>query len=162
MSFSRAIAYILRPDVEGGISDDPLDPGALTAYGISIRSHPDMTPDEIRALTPTTVAPIYLREFWTPINGDQLPDPTSFALFDLAVNSGVSEAIRLLQHALGVTVDGVMGPQTIRAACVAAPKTLVRDLSELRLALMEAQPNYAHDGRGWRRRVIQTAIEAFL
>jgi lysozyme family protein len=161
MSFARAIAYILRPDVEGGLSDDPADPGGLTNLGYSLRAHPEMTADEIRNLTPMTVGPLYLRDYFQPIHGDELPNPISFALFDCAINSGVSEAIKLLQHALSVTVDGVMGPQTIRAACVAPTKTLVRDFSEARLALMESLPNYAHDGRGWRRRVIQTAIEAF-
>jgi lysozyme family protein len=161
MSFARAMAYILRPDVEGGLSDDPLDPGGLTNLGYSIRAHPEMTPAEIRALTPATVGPLYQRDYWTPIHGDELPDPTGFALFDVAVNSGVPEAIKLLQRALNITVDGVMGPQTIRAACVAAPKNLVRDLSDARLDLMEAQPEYSRFGKGWRRRVIQTAIEAF-
>jgi lysozyme family protein len=161
MSFARAIAYVLRPDVEGRLVDDPDDQGGLTNCGYSLRAHPEMTADEIRALTPATVAPLYQRDYWQPIHGDELPDATAFALFDFAVNSGVPKAIRLLQAALRIPVDGDMGPQTVHAAQIAPPKTLVRDLYEQRLALMKAQPNYAHEARGWRRRVIQTAIEAF-
>lgn len=161
MSFARAIAYILRPDVEGGLVDDPDDPGGLTNLGYALHEHPEMTADQIRALTPATVAPLYQREYWEPIHGSELPDATAFALFDVAVNSGVTKAIRLLQTALRIPVDGLMGTQTIHAAQIAPPKSLVRDLFEQRLALMEAQPNYAHAGKGWRRRVIQTAIEAF-
>lgn len=159
--FQKAVAYILRPDVEGGLVEDPQDPGGITNHGISLRSHPDMTADQIRALTPDGAVEIYQREYWVHVHGDELPDPIAFALLDVSVNSGVSEGIKLLQHALGITVDGVMGPQTIRAACAAHPKDIVRDLSDRRLEFMESQPNYAHDGRGWRRRVIQTAIEAF-
>jgi lysozyme family protein len=161
MSFARAIAYILRPDVEGGFCDDPQDPGGITNCGISKRSHPDMTVDEIRALTPATAALIYQHEYWSAIHGDDLPDAVGFALLDFAVNSGVSAAIHTLQRVLGATADGVMGSQTVHAAQIMPPKSLVRDLFEQRLTLMEAQPNYAHDGKGWRRRVIQTAIEAF-
>jgi lysozyme family protein len=161
MSFARAIAYILRPDVEGGLCDDPKDPGGLTNCGISQRSHPDMTADQIRALTAATAAPLYQHEYWAAIHGDDLPDAVGFALLDFAVNSGVSGAVHALQRVLGVPADGAMGPQTVRAAQIMPSKRLVRDLCEQRLAFMEAQPNYAHDGKGWRRRVIQTAIEAF-
>lgn len=161
MTFARAITYILRPDVEGKFSDDPEDPGGVTAYGYSLRAHPEMTAEEIRALTPVTVAPLYQHDYWIPLHGDSLPDAVAFALFDFAVNSGVGAAIHALQRALGVPVDGLIGPQTLKAAVTMPPKSLVRDLFEQRLALMEAQPNYAHDGKGWRRRVIQTAIEAF-
>jgi len=158
MSFARAVAYILRPDVEGGLIDDPRDPGGLTNYGISQRAYPDV---DIRALTPGLAAAIYERDYWMPIHGNELPDAVGFALLDLAVNSGVGAAIHALQRVLGVPVDGVMGPQTMRAAQTIPSKALVRDLFEQRLALMESLPNYAHDGKGWRRRVIQTAIEAF-
>ena len=89
MSFARALAYILRPDVEGGLCDDPEDPGGLTNCGYSLRAHPEMTPAEIRALTPTTVAPLYQLDYWVPIHGDELPDALAFAVFDFAVNSGV-------------------------------------------------------------------------
>lgn len=161
MSFARAIAYILRPDVEGSYSDDPDDPGGLTNLGYSLRAHPEMTAEEIQALTPATVAPLYQRDYWEPLKADSLPDAVAFALLDFAVNSGVGAAVHALQHVLGLTADGVMGPKTVHAVQVAPPKSLVRDLFEARLALMEAQPNYGHDGKGWRRRVIQTAIEAF-
>jgi lysozyme family protein len=161
MSFARAVAYILRPDVEGGLCDDPDDLGGLTNCGISIRAHPELTPEQIRALTPTTAALIYQRDYWTPIRGDELPDSVGFAMLDFAVNSGVSTAIHALQECVGISDDGVIGPHTISAIQLVPPKNLVRNLFEARLALMERQPNYWKFGKGWRRRVIQTAIEAF-
>lgn len=158
MSFARAIAYILRPDVEGGLEEDSDDPNGITNFGISQHMYPGL---DVRSLTAADAATIYQRDFWVHIHGDELPDAVSFALLDFAVNSGVSAAIHALQRVLGVAMDGVMGPQTIRAAQVRPPKALVRDLFNQRLALMEAQPTYAHFGEGWRRRVLQTAIEAF-
>lgn len=161
MSFERALAYILRPDVEGGLVDDPEDPGGLTNLGYALHEHPEMTAEEIRALTPTTVAPLYQRDYWNLVHGDELPDSIAFAVFDLAVHSGVSQAIHLLQQALRIPSDGIAGPQTIHAAQIAPPRPLVRDLSNKRLALMEKQPHYQRYAEDWRGRVIQTAIEAF-
>jgi lysozyme family protein len=158
VTFARAVAYVLRPDVEGRLEEDPQDPGGVTHFGISQKAYPKL---DVRALTSEQAEQLYHQDYWLLIQGDQLPDPIGFALFDLAVNSGVTPAIRLLQRVLDVTADGLIGAQTLHVAQTAAAKAVVRDLSEERLALMASQPNYAHDGKGWRRRVIQTAIEAF-
>jgi lysozyme family protein len=158
MSFARAIAYIYRPDVEGGLEEDPADPGGTTNRGLSQREYPEL---DVKTLSVEETTDIYHKDFWTPIHGDELPDSIAFALFDFAVNSGVPEAVHALQKALRISVDGIFGAETVHAAQIAPPKNLVRDLFSLRLVLMEKQPDYAHYGEGWRRRVIQTAIEAF-
>lgn len=74
-----------RPD--GGYSNDALDPGGETKYGISKRAHPN---EDIKNLTPERALDIYQTDYWNPIGGDNLPIPTCVVAFDTAVNCGVS------------------------------------------------------------------------
>jgi lysozyme family protein len=66
----------------------------------------------------------------------------------------------MLQQALGVTVDGNIGPQTIHAANVYHPADEL-----VALFLAECLLAYTHDagfaeyGKGWFKRVILTALE---
>src|SRR6202012_1283339 len=111
VSFARAGANVIK--TEGCNVNNPLDPGGETAFGISKRAYPNL---DIKNLTQQEATEIYSRDYWDPIRGDELPDSVSFALLDFAVNSGVATSIRCLQRAVNVSVDGVLGPQTI-AAC---------------------------------------------
>jgi lysozyme family protein len=157
VSFARAVAYVLQ--AEGGLVDNPKDPGGLTAYGISQRAYPN---EDIANMTPERAAQLYSADYWDPIRGDQLPDPLGVALLDFAVNSGVPTAIRAFQRALRVTPDGIMGPATIAAALRSIPRVAITSLSAERMALLTALPTWPDFGRGWTQRVVNTAIEALL
>jgi len=98
---------------EGGTSDHASDQGGLTKYGISQRSYPAL---DVLNLTLEKAKLIYLRDYWNPIRGSELPHPVALVLFDLAVNSGVRTASRALQRVLNVQVDGIIGPKTLAAA----------------------------------------------
>lgn len=112
-AFDAAIGLLLSPDIEGGYSNDPLDPGGETHWGIPKRSYPDL---DIRNLTREQAVEIYLRDFWTPLCCADMPPTLAIALFDAAVNQGRTAAIEMLQAALEVEVDGIMGPITVTAA----------------------------------------------
>ena len=60
---------------------------------------------------------IYHRDYYRRIQGDYYND-TDLALnvFDMAVNSGVVNAIKMLQRLLHINVDGIVGKQTITTA----------------------------------------------
>ncbi len=111
MSFDRAFNIVVG--IEGGYSNDPHDPGGETKYGLSKRSYPLL---DIPSLTREDAKKIYRRDYWERIKGDALPWPLSCFVFDMAVNQGVSPAIRALQQTLSVIDDGVIGPQTLTAA----------------------------------------------
>lgn len=151
-AFDRALQLVLRH--EGGLVDNPKDPGGLTNFGISQRAYPKL---DIRNLTQADAAEIYRRDYWEKIHGDELPAPLAIALFDTAVNVGWPRAILMLQESLGVTVDGNIGPQTL-AAC-ARPEALVW-FSAARVRFYVANRNYSVFGLGWIRRTISTALEA--
>ena len=59
MNFDIAFSRLI--DSEGGLTDNPKDPGGLTKFGISQRSYPDI---DIRNLTLDQAKAIYLRDFW--------------------------------------------------------------------------------------------------
>jgi lysozyme family protein len=151
-AFNRALQLVLRH--EGGLVDNPKDPGGLTNFGISQRAYPKL---DIRKLTQADASEIYRRDYWDKIHGDDLPEPLAIALFDTAVNVGWPRAILMLQESLGVTVDGNIGPQTL-AAC-ARPEALVW-FSAARVRFYVANRNYSVFGLGWIRRTISTALEA--
>jgi lysozyme family protein len=103
----------------------------------------------VRSISDDEVAAIYRQEYWDRISGDSLPSGIDFAVFDYAVNSGVSRAAKTLQSVVGVTQDGVIGPATIQAA-----KTYVAmTVTNRRLAFMQSLSIWSTFGKGWSARI---------
>jgi lysozyme family protein len=143
-AFDLAIAFILSPDIEGEYSNDPLDPGGETRFGVSKRAYPSVN---ISTLTRDQAVEIYRRDYWDACHCEQFPVPIAIALFDGAVNQGPKKAIKTLQQALGVTPDGIVGDETLEAANRAVPnETLVQYLSRRAMAYSEGALRYR---RGW-------------
>jgi lysozyme family protein len=161
MTRDDIIAFILER--EGGLVDDPADPGGRTNFGITQKyltaarvAHPDMNlPETVDKLVNVEAAELYRRDEWFTIHGDALPPALALLVMDCAVNSGPKEAIELLQAALdGVSVDGVMGPHTISAA--AAAPDIVDEYSARHAAFYAALA--VREGKfelGWMRRLIK-------
>ena len=119
---------------EGGFVDDPDDPGGATNHGVTIhtmrRLGIDLTGDgrvdtaDVRRLTQEQATQIYIEHYFHAPRIGALPDLLHATVFDMQVNAG-SQAVRILQRLLSdmgfpCTPDGVIGPQTIRAAHLAA------------------------------------------
>ena len=107
---------------EGGdkVTSDPDDPGGLTKFGISKRSHPDI---DIRNLSEDDAVLIYLEEYWKPSRTSDLSLQLQDMYFDMVVNFGQRRAVRILQEACnnksksnGLVVDGRIGPKTLKAS----------------------------------------------
>lgn len=108
-------------EIEGGYSNDPVDAGGETKYGISKRSYPK---EDIKNLTVERAIEIYTRDFWNPLNLSSIQDQTTANLvFRFAVNAGNITAVKMLQECLNtfvpiipsVAVDGVLGQRTLQA-----------------------------------------------
>ena len=144
---------------EGGLVDNPNDPGGLTKYGISQAAFPEL---DIRALTPEQAIAIYATNYWEPAKCPALPPPLALVHFDAAVNCGVGQAARFLEQAVGVTVDGIVGPITIAAAWKATDAVeayfAVREAFYRRLA--QANPAEGVFLDGWLNRLEN--LKAFL
>lgn len=145
-------AFNLLMEFEGGFVDNPNDKGGATKYGISKKQYPDL---DIENLTIEKAKEIYHRDYWDRYKCRFLPDYLSVALFDSVVNSNAKRMIKLLQKALGVTVDGIIGNETIGAANRLPAKKVLNDFLDLRLEYMMSLKDWKYFGKGWAARVFK-------
>ena len=150
---------------EGGFVNLPSDPGGMTNLGVTQRvweewvGHP-VDEKEMRSLTPEKVAPMYKQKYWDKIRGDDLPSGVDMAVFDCCVNSGPGRAAKLLQHVLGLTEDGAIGPNTLAKAISIDSSKLIADYNAARLVFLQSLPTWATFGKGWSNRVAAVTTEA--
>ena len=154
MKFDDAFKRLLGH--EGELIDDPNDPGGLTKYGISQRSYPYV---DITGLTLDEAKQIYKRDYWNAVQMEHLPEGIRFDLFDMAVNSGVSQAVKTLQRSVGASEDGKLGPVTIAAIRDLSDAQVMARFNGARLLFMTNLKNWPHHGKGWARRVALNLME---
>ncbi|NKX46051.1 holin-associated N-acetylmuramidase [Roseicyclus persicicus] len=127
---------------EGGYVNDPDDPGGATNFGVTIHTmralgldldrDGDVDAGDVRRLGRAQAVDIFVAEYFERPRIGMLPEALQPTVFDMYVNAG-SNAVRILQRllrdmGLDIAVDGVIGPQTARAAHAAlaqAPDHLV-------------------------------------
>jgi len=166
MSFAEAFRIVVKE--EGVLSMRESDPGNWTGgkvgkgvlkgtkYGISAGSYPDL---DIKNLSLAEAKAIYWTDYWSPVGGEKLPWPWALPAFDCAVNQGLGIAKRLMQDALGVMVDGDLGPRTLAAAAASTDRQLARFFA-LRALRYEKTFGFAENGFGWFTRLFIIAQEA--
>ena len=173
--FDQAIGTVLAH--EGGLADDPDDPGGITNFGISLRflratgdlllgdvdGDGDLDGDDIRAMTAERAARLYKAHFWDVWGYGRIADQAvATKVFDTAVNVGPAEANRILQRAVnevgtaGLDVDGVLGPKTLAAVNAADPGRLLGALRAEQATfygdLVDRNPRLGKYLKGWLRR----------
>jgi lysozyme family protein len=112
-----------------GYSVDPLDPGGETKYGISKNENPSI---DVANLNWDDAQAIYYKRYWLAGHCDQLPGCVGALHFDGCVNNGVGEASKFLQRAVGVSADGVIGPQTIATVNNGDPISICNSICDQR------------------------------
>lgn len=150
-TFDIFIDWLLGPNVEGGYVNNPSDPGGETRFGIAKRYHQDV---DIKNLTRDGAISIYRIQYWDAIHGDDLHPAIAFMLCDADINEGGGTAVVILQHALGVAVDGRLGPVTLAAEHLATPRTLLLEIAARRMVAYAEDPNEASFELGWARRLM--------
>lgn len=151
MNFDAAFQRVLK--FEGGYVHNPADPGGATNMGITEAVARRVGYKGTMQDLPVDLAKrIYLEEYWRPMRADELPPAVRYALFDSAVNSGVGQATKWLQRALGVADDGALGPKTLAAANAANPESLRARIMAQRLRFLTNLDTFGAFGRGWTRR----------
>ncbi|SLN41964.1 putative Peptidoglycan domain protein [Roseivivax jejudonensis] len=118
---------------EGGYVNDPDDPGGATNFGVTIGTMArlgldldgdgQVTPSDVKRLTRAQAVTIFLTHYFERPGIGTLPHALQASVFDMYVNAGAN-AVTILQRLLGqmgwqVAVDGVIGPETRRAAAAA-------------------------------------------
>ena len=134
-NFEKCQEFVLK--WEGGLSDDPEDKGGLTKYGVSweylqglSKSRPSVLRDIlgtsivtrqlIRNLTKDQAWRLFKFSFWDPFQLDDMPLSVALVAYDMNVNHGSFNAMRIVQRACNMlpsvfpklSVDGKFGPKT--------------------------------------------------
>ncbi len=168
--FELALGHVLA--MEGGWTDDPHDPGGPTNKGITLAVYArersiEVTPanltelkSALRTIPDALVRSIYETRYWQPARCPALRPSLALMHFDAGVNHGVGTAARFLQEALGVEIDGEIGPMTLDAARTADPRQALARYAAIRRQRYRALPHFWRFGRGWLRRIDATLAAA--
>lgn len=127
--FDEAVKVILKH--EGRFSNDPVDPGGATDYGISLRFLKDydidinldgeIDIDDIHDLTSEKASEIYKQYWWDRYHYDAINSLyIATKVFDMSVNMGGFQAAKLVQRAVNMCghnliVDGKLGGKSFGA-----------------------------------------------
>lgn len=164
-NFEAAFAHTVG--IEGGFTQNPKDRGNWTTgkigvgelkgtkYGISAMAYPHL---DIANLGIIDARAIYMRDYWTPSHCDILPSGIDALVFDMAVNHGNFRALKILQEALGVTTDGIIGPVTLAAIQKADHAKLLEEITARRGVYYGNIPSFDTFGLGWMRRLVRMLI----
>ena len=150
---------------EGGYVNHPSDPGGRTNLGVTqatwenwIGRQSDEA--EMRSLTPNKVESMYRKKYWDAVRGDELKVGIDYLMFDFAVNAGAGRAIKTLQTAIGVPVDGGFGPITMAAVKSFEPVKLIEQFSQAKEDFYRGLTQFKIFGEGWLNRVAKVKAEA--
>lgn len=162
-NFDKSLVELLKH--EGGFSAHPQDPGGVTNLGVTQVVWEDwidraVSEENMKALTPIKVAPLYREMYWDRVKADKLPSGVDYCVFDAAVNSGVSRAAKWLQTTVGAVADGAIGEQTLKQVLLTNPQMLIDKYSANRLAFLQRLATWPTFGKGWERRVEEVRVTA--
>lgn len=144
---------------EGGYTNDPIDPGGATNWGITIfdaRKYwkADATPNDVRSMPKNVASDIYRKHYASPMRYDDLPAGFDYSVLDAAINSGVGRAPIWAGKALGIPAKSIN--DVVAPAKVAPDKVvLIQKYWAARLAFLHSLRTWDHFGKGWGRRVTQ-------
>jgi len=152
---------------EGGFVNHPADRGGPTKYGITGKTLGNWrhlgrlaTSDEVAALTESEAREIYRHRYIIEPSFDAITHPALQSLLvDSSVHSGPQKAVKWLQEALGVTVDGVIGSKTREAIAKADQNILYSKVLAAHLRhlgrLITNDPEQSVFAAGWMNRMAE-------
>jgi lysozyme family protein len=162
-NFQECLVKVLKH--EGGFVNHPSDPGGMTNLGVTKKVWEEWIGHEadekaMRELTPALVGPMYEMKYWRTSYCEKLPRGLDLLVFTMAVNSGSGRSVKLLQDAIGVVADGVIGPNTMAKINEANVETLIDKFSEARTAYYKGLKLFPVFGKGWLARTDKERLEA--
>lgn len=163
-NFKKCLEIILHH--EGGYVNHPKDPGGETNLGVTKRVYEEWGgTKDMKDLTVDDVAPIYKKNYWNKLKGDELPAGLDLCVFDFGVNAGPGRAAKYLQSMIGSTPDGGIGPMTLQALANYVEEQgsiaeVIKDYQSERQKYYESLSTFSTFGKGWTRRVDETTDTA--
>jgi lysozyme family protein len=137
-----------------GYVNHPQDPGGETKYGIAQKANTEIS---VRDLNLESAMRIYYEKYWLAGKCDAFPFPLSIIHFDGCVNHGISRANKILQEAIGVDIDGIIGNQTLSAIKTLSQERIIRNISNIRTdfynQIVQRKPSQQVFLNGWLGRI---------
>ncbi|MGQ8632310.1 glycoside hydrolase family 108 protein, partial [Agrobacterium sp. DKPNP3] len=144
MSDRFTIYHNITAKWEGGCSNHKADPGGKTMYGVTEAVYHawlkkrGLKEKPVRNISISEALIIYREQYWNPTAVEfHLFPGVDLAVYDAAVNSGVSRGIKWLKAAAGSNDHS----ETVKRICRA------------RLSFMQSLAIWKQFGKGWGRRV---------
>jgi lysozyme family protein len=142
-NFEHCLAFTLH--YEGGLSNDPRDPGGRTQEGVTQLTystwlaHKGRQNADVARISNADRDAIYREEYWDRIHGDRLRLGEDLVVFDFAVNSGPHRAVEFWNNAGGLQATAV---------------DVINKISAKRLSFLQSLKTWRFFGPGWSKRVI--------
>jgi len=164
--FEEFAGKLLR--LEGGYVNHPMDKGGPTKYGVILavwqdHGHDkdgdgDIDADDIKKLSEEDARYIAKKIFWDYFLADLISNqPLADLIVDWGYNSGRKTVAKIIQRLVKVQVDGIVGPQTLRAINGADPEMLFETLKIERKVfltnIVKKRPDQLVFYDGWMNRV---------
>lgn len=143
---------------EGGYVNDPRDKGGETKFGISKRWFPEV---DIKNLTKQEAIRLYYDHYWKPSRAYELPEELRATYFDMCVNMGQTQAVKILQKAINskisgiIDIDGKIGPKTIQSSAMLEKGRLQAYRCLYYANLVKKEPSQERFYYGWFKRAIE-------
>ena len=158
-NYQKCLETILHH--EGGYVNHPKDPGGETNLGVTKRVYEDFGgTKDMKDLTREDVEPIYKKNYWDRVKGDDLPAGLDLCVFDFGVNAGTGRAAKYLQTMIGTVADGGIGPNTLKKLGEYVDEygveNAIKRYQESRQKYYEDLSTFDTFGKGWTRRVTET------
>ena len=151
-TFQDALKRVLQH--EGGYVNHPSDPGGETNYGITKSvARQYGYKGSMKDIPMDIVEKIYKNQYWDAMSCDSFPFSVGFQLFDAAVNHGLLNARKLLQRAVGVKDDGIVGSLTLAAVRKQPQFALISLFNSKRIEFYTKISTFNAFGKGWMARV---------
>ena len=162
-NWEKSLEVILHH--EGGYVNHPKDPGGETNMGVTKRVYEDFGgTKDMKELTREDVEPIYKKNYWDRVKGDDLPDGLDLMIFDFAVNAGTGRAAKFIQRLVNTTVDGGIGPNTLgkikEYVVTYGIEETITSYALMRQNYYESLSTFDTFGKGWTRRVSEVTEKA--
>lgn len=160
ITLDEALKFTLK--WEGGYTNDPLDPGGPTNFGIiqsrydEYRTDKGLSKQPVKMISKSEYTEIYDKYYWEPIRAQWVSSPLGLVLFDTAVNLGVGGATARLQASLKVPVTSKWTQAISDKIHTADQFAVALNICNLRIAKRYARVGKRSDQRrflrGWLNR----------
>ncbi|MBR2429798.1 MAG: peptidoglycan-binding protein [Alistipes sp.] len=163
----KLVPFILK--WEGGFVDDKHDRGGATNRGVTIGTFRHFygqarTVDDLKKMSHAQWEKIFMAGYWLPWKASEIKSQgIANIVVDWAWASGTTTAICQVQRILGVTVDGIVGDETLTAINKREARELFDIIKRARIdfvnQIVRNNPTQARFSRGWVNRINDIPFE---